>query len=665
MLKQDLISCFIMTCLIKGKKVWCKKEIFHTKICTCGPKFAGCEKGMVIIMDNKGLKLAPIFCDRMVLQRDTVNYIYGSDPETDEVTITLAGAEFCAKADEKHEFRISLPPMKAGGPYDLRIIGSSEIRITDVLFGDVYICSGQSNMELPVRRVLKVSEQEVRNTKDPTIRQYLIPASYNFTAPEKYMPESSWEEAQGEALLNFSAVGYFFAKEIKDIYQIPIGLIMTAVGGSTVEAWMSPTTLRSFGDYEERVEAFKDIDYFNTFILEQQKAAEEWGDELAKEEDTFLFDEEYKEWETCQVPSLIAEGGKDSFQGSLYLCREVILEDEPDGEAVLSMGAIIDSDMIWINGSFVGGTQYRYPPRVYSIPAGILKKGLNLITVRMVINNGKGGTIPGMPYYLKYDNQIISLEGEWHWRIGREAQLPMPGVLFPPLLPISFYHTVVVPLSKIAVKGILWYQGESNTGAPANYADLFKAFVIDWRELFGWEVPFVYAQLTNYREPLSTMDDTGWAEIREQQRRGLSLPKVAMVATLDIGEDCDLHPQNKKEVGRRMAKAARSLIYEDGQAMYTPDLISAAVEGSKVILTFQYLGEESLDSVINNFELAGSDEHYYPAHAVRNGMYVTVSCSEVEQPVYVRYAWYDNPTKINFFNEFGLPAPCFRMGPLI
>jgi sialate O-acetylesterase len=612
-------------------------------------------------MSENGLKISPIFGNGMILQRDTINYIYGSDSQVEEVAVIFMGSEYTAKVDENYEFQIALPPIKAGGPYDLKIIGSSEITITDILFGDVYICSGQSNMEMPIRGVLRVSEEEVKDINEPEIRQYHIPATYNFATPEKYMVKSSWKKAQGEDLLNFSAVGYFFAKEIKETYEVPIGLIMSAVGGSTVEAWMNPTTLQRFGDYEKQVEEFKDINYFNSYIQNQQKAAAEWKWQIEKEEDKYRFDEEYKEWNICHVPSLVSDYSEEPFQGSVYLCKEIVLEEEPEEEITLSMGAIIDSDMIWVNGTLIGRTEFRYPPRVYTISKGLLKKGLNLITIRIVINNGNGGTIKGMPYYLKYGNQLIDLEGDWYYRIGKVEKLPVPNVLFPPLLPICFYHTVVVPLSKVAVKGVLWYQGESNTGEPYSYAEKFAAMVTDWRTLFGSPIPFLYVQLTNYRDPLNTVEDTGWAEIREQQRRGLSLEHVAMVVTVDIGEHCDLHPQNKKEVGVRMAKAAHSLIYKKDEILSSPLPEGATVKGSEVTIAFQYLGENQTYEGINNFEIAGIEGIYYRATATRSGKYITASCEKVDKPTSIRYAWYDNPTDINFYNEYNLPAPTFRL----
>lgn len=613
-------------------------------------------------MGDKGLTLSPIICNGVVLQRDVSNRIYGTETIEDRVTVSFLDKEYSTRVDENFNFCIELPPVAAGGPYSMTIKGSSEVVISDILFGDVYILSGQSNMELPILRTLDISGDEIKSAFEPTIRQYQISATYNFSEPEKYMPSGLWKKAVGEELMDFSAVGYFFAKEIKESYNVPIGLIMTAVGGSCIEAWMKPETLCRFGDYEKVIKKFKALKFFNTYIQEQQDSANEWALNIEKTEQQFSEIENYKEWNTCLVPSLVSDYNIGDFNGSVYLCKEVILENAPELEdAYIDMGGIIDSDKVWINGKLVGSTEYRYPPRKYPIQKGILKKGSNLITIRIMINNKNGGTIKGKSYHLFCDGKKINLAGEWHCRVGKKAEVAMPTVLFPPSLPICFYNTAVVPLSYIGVKGILWYQGESNTADPDDYAEKFFAMVSDWRELYDWEVPFLYVQLANYREPLNTSEDTGWATLREQQRKCLSIPNVAMVVTMDIGEYNDIHPQNKKQVGVRLAKAAGHLIYKETNPFSGPIPRSAGRVGNRVEILFDYLENTAQECSLTNFELAGSDGIFQIALAVRKGNHVAVSCNKLEFPTSVRYAWYDNPTEINFYNDAGLPASSFKL----
>jgi sialate O-acetylesterase len=570
--------------------------------------------------------------------------------------------EYSTEVDENCDFSIEIPPVVAGGPYRMTVRGSSEIIISDIYFGEVFLLSGQSNMEQLVERVLDVSEEEIKHTHEPLIRQYLIPATYNFKESEKYMYASSWKSATGQDLMGFSAVGLFFAKNISSTYKMPIGLIMTAVGGSIIEAWMNPVTLRQYGETIPSIEAFKDIAYFNSHIQEQQREADAWSADLIASEHKLTKEEDYKKWDTCMVPSLVSDYGKEGFSGSVILRREITLDQEPVEEnAYIYMGSIIDSDQLWINDKLIGSTEYRYPPRKYSIPKGVLRKGSNLITIRIVINNNNGGTIKERPYYLYCDGKRMNLEGEWHYRIAKKAQRVMPSVLFPPLLPVCFYHTAIVPLSKINIKGVLWYQGESNTGNPETYAAKFTDMVADWRSLYGWKVPFIYAQLSNYREPLNDTDDSGWAELRNQQRLCLSIEQVAMAVTLDIGEASDIHPQNKKEVGIRLAKAARHLIYQEKIAYSGPLPDNVVVTGNNVVIRFLHLEDTEDEGSLNNFELASESGEFYEAIAIRKGKFVTVSSISVETPIAVRYAWCDCPRNINFFNEHGLPASGFRL----
>lgn len=613
-------------------------------------------------MDMKELRLAPIFCDGMVLQRDQENIIYGTDQVADVVTMIFMEREYSATTDGEGRFSIRLPKVPGGGPYELTVKGSRLIIISDILFGDVYLLAGQSNMELPLRRVLDVSEEEIKRTNEPKIRQYLLPASYQYFGANEYMYSSPWKKAQGEDLLGFSAAGYFFAKEIKDTYQVSIGLILAAVGGSCIEAWMSKESNEKFSRIDKRVKDFYDINLFHEFMTSQQEISNKWLREIEEEEAKVSADD-YKEWKTCMVPALVSDYSDQPFQGSVYLCKEINISDVPtDADANIYMGTIIDSDCIWINGKLIGRTEYRYPPRKYNIPKNVLKRGSNQILIRIVINRGNGGTIKGRPYYISYNNKQISLEGKWHYHIGKASKIPMPEMQFPTRFPTGLFHTAIVPLSQIGLKGILWYQGESNTLEPKEYGEKFKEMLQSWRDIFGKEIPCIYVQLPGYQEPLDNREDTGWAEIRQQQLQNLSMNQVAMVVTLDLGEYNDLHPQNKKGVGVRMANAAKHLIYAEDNFFSGPIPRKGYVSGHRVCLDFDYLedsGEE--EQLIHNFELAGTDHKFYAAYAVRKGATLMITCDNVSTPYYVRYAWRDNPENINFYNHAGLPAAGFCM----
>lgn len=614
------------------------------------------------LLNNMGLVLAPIFCDGMILQRDTEVSIYGTDYMAESVSILFMGTKYSSKVTESGDFSVKLPPVAAGGPYDVTVVGSKTIRISDVFFGDVYLLAGQSNMELPLRRVMDVSSEEINCTNEPEIRQYVLPATYRFDEPSKYMHSGTWKKAKKDDLMGFSAAGYFFAKEIKDAYHIPVGIILAAVGGSTIEAWMSKEAVEKVSEYNPLVKDFYDLDRFHEFMNQEQKLGMDWLEQLEMNELKGLEGEDFTKWNTCQVPSLVSDYGEISFQGSVYLCREVHLLEEPLHSTSIYMGTIIDSDHIWINGELIGQTGYRYPPRKYPIPEGILKKGKNIILIRIVVNHGNGGTIKGKPYVLCYNHKEITLTGQWHYKIARTAQIPMPKALYPTHLPTGLYHTAIAPLSRVVFLGMLWYQGESNIASPSRYMEKFSEMLCNLRTLFGYEIPCIYVQLPNYQEPLDPRRDSGFAEMRHQQRLCLSLNRVAMITTLDIGESNDLHPQNKKEVGVRLSRAARNLIYGEEDIEYLgPICENAMVRGKEILLTFSHLEDKGDAFILHNFEVADIDQVYYEAKAEKKGKDVTLTCDAVIHPFYVRYAWCDNPININFYNETGLPAAGFRM----
>jgi sialate O-acetylesterase len=596
----------------------------------------------------------------MVLQRDKEVCVYGTDTKAETVIVIFMGKEYSSIVDESGDFSVILPSNQAGGPYDITVIGSETRIISDILFGDVYLLAGQSNMELPLRRVMDVSAEEISQTNEPDIRQYVLPATYQFAGPSRYMSVSTWKKAKKEDIMGFSAAGYFFAKELKDVYKVPVGLILAAVGGSTIEAWMSQTSVQKFGEYNPIVKEFYNLDYFNKYMNNQQELANRWLEELEKNELKVTGEENFRSWNVCTVPSLVSDYGDISFQGSVYLCREIFLEDEPTEYISIYMGSIIDSDCIWINNELIGQTGYRYPPRKYPIPAGVLRKGSNIILIRLVINKGNGGTIKDKPYFLSYNNKKVSMAGEWYYRIGKRAETPMPDILFPTRLPTGLYHTAIVPLSKIALKGMLWYQGESNTFDPSGYGDKFAEMLCNLRRLFDYELPCIYVQLPGYQEPLDNRTDSGWAELRHQQWLNRSLNQVAMVITLDLGEFNDLHPQNKKTVGVRLAKAARYLIYHDKVDYSGPICEKGMVKGNQVILEFSNL-ESQVEVQLNNFEIAESNQIFYKATAVRYGKTVILTSDKVARPAFIRFAWCDNPKDINFYNTAGIPAAGFRM----
>jgi len=338
--------------------------------------------------------------------------------------------------------------------------------------------------------------------------------------------------------------------------------------------------------------------------------------------------------------------------------------------AKLFMGRIVDADFVYVNGTLVGSISYQYPPRRYEVPAGLLKPGKNIIVVKVVNTAGKGGFVPDKPYFLTAGGEKIDLRGDWNYQVGQVFQPGRGGGgggISMQNEPTGLYNTMIAPMIDYPIKGILWYQGEANSGQPEKYKVLLPALIRDWRNKWKeGDIPFIFAQLPNFMEVNYSPSESQWAELRESQLLSLSVPNTGMAVAIDAGEWNDIHPLNKKDVGERLALAAEKLAYGDASLVYSgPIFQSAQVEGNKIILHFSNVGGGLIakgDSVLNYFSIAGADKRYVWAKAVIDGDRVIVWSDEVSQPVSVRYAWADNPEGANLYNKEGLPASPFETG---
>lgn len=332
--------------------------------------------------------------------------------------------------------------------------------------------------------------------------------------------------------------------------------------------------------------------------------------------------------------------------------------------ARLLLGRIVDADSVFVNGVFVGSTGYQYPPRRYQAPAGVLKEGKNVITVRVISEAGKGGFVPGKPYELIIDGQTIGLAGNWLYRQGAEMP-PLAARTFIRWKPLGLFNAMISPLLNYRIKGVIWYQGESNAGRPEEYKELFPALIRDWRARWGQgDFPFLFVQLANFMEARPRPSESNWALLREAQLEALALPNTGMAVAIDIGEWNDIHPLNKKDVGKRLALAARRVAYGEKEAVHSgPIYRSMKAEGSKIVLSFCNIGsglEAGGGNELRHFAIAGADRRFTWAEARIEKDKVVVWSEEVPEPVAVRYAWADNPAGANLYNKEGLPASPFR-----
>lgn len=611
--------------------------------------------------------MSNMLSDGMVLQRNAKVPIWGKADAHQTIHLSFLDHTYSTITDANGMWMITLESLKPGGPFEMRIKGPEQLVIRNILVGDVWLLGGQSNMQLPVGRTLDLFEDEIKTVNEPFIRQFTVPQAHDFHSPQSMLTEGNWIEARPEDVLQFSAAGFFFAQDLYKKYGVPIGLILTAIGGTPIEAWISEETLTSYEGYNDDLELCKDDTHVAQVMKQDEDRHNAWYQKL-NENDPGLkkgwFREDYapRGWNDFRLPNTWGGSQLESMRGSVWFRREFELPDVMAvGDARLKLGTIVDADDTYINGVLIGTTGYQYPPRRYSIPEGVLKPGKNSITVRVISTQNIGEFIQGMPYKLIAANgQEIDLTGDWSYRIGTVVEQLEPQTFFH-YKPCGLYNAMIAPLRNYNITGFLWYQGESNTESPKGYRHLFRSLVNDWRDLWKLgELPFIYTQLTNFGDP-----DPGavnWAELREEQRRGLAVPNTAMAVTIDIGEHNDLHPQDKKTLGQRLALCAQKLAYGESLVYSGPMFTSMEIVGSTVHLQFDHCGSGLTvrgDEELKGFELCDSSGAFVPAQAHISGSQVIVNHAHIQQPHHVKYAWWNNPAEANLFNKEGLPASPF------
>lgn len=620
------------------------------------------------------VKLPYLISDGMVLQRNKQINIWGWAKPGEMVTVNFLGKSYTAVADHLGKWKVILSPMNAGGPYTMEIKCQHDtVQIKDILIGDVWVCSGQSNMVLPMERVIDLYPGEFDDCNIPFIRQFTVPDRYNFKGPQEELEGGTWDVLSKETLLKFSAVGYFFAKALYKKYNVPIGLIKACVGGTPIEAWMSNDIVYKFIENPDEFEKLKDDSYIESVSKEQEAKIKAWFDYLDAHDIGLnskppFFDENCStsDWKVVTIPATWKEMGLDSTIGVVWFRKEIDMPSYMIGKpAKLYLGTIVDSDFTYVNGKLVGSTSYRYPPRKYNIPAGLLKEGKNTIVVRVICNDGNGEFVKGKEYKIFTEDCKIDLKGQWLCKVGVKNPEPLPQQTFWQYKPTGLYNGMIAPLLNYSIKGIIWYQGESNTDRPEGYCKKLCDLIEDWRKKWGdSSLPFLYVQLANFMEPKPQPCDSNWARLREEQRRVLlHLENVGMAVAIDLGEWNDLHPSNKKDVGERLALLAQKVAYGEKDLVASgPIYKSMKIEGNKIILEFSEVGSGLIakgDSTLKHFAIAEKDKRFVWANAVIEGNKVIVWNDSIKNPVYVRYAWADNPEDANLYNKEGLPASPF------
>lgn len=629
------------------------------------------------------VKLPSIIGDHMVLQSGIRAPIWGtaSPGETVRITPGWSKKTYTVRADEKGDWRVKVQTPAPGGPYGMTIAGENRIEIQDILIGEVWVCSGQSNMEMPLgvfggwRSGILDSAKEIDEAVYPRVR--LFEVAQTMAAGPKADCPGKWAECTPASVSPFSAVGYFFGRDLHKKLRVPVGMIESSWGGTRVEAWTSREKLEASGAEKDDLALLKAA-IENPDSLKRETAAE-WNtwmgsiDSLAgtaRDDSLFLPGPSDTVWKKVRLPERIDDFGLDKFDGIVWFLKSFAVPDTFLGrELALDLGPIDDYDVTWINGREVGRTYLQWGSwtirRHYTVPPGVLRKGRNTISIRVqdvAALGGLYGRAGELRLWFGDTNNSVALAGEWLYKIGiDQGQLPPfpEGRNLHPNRAAILFNGMIAPLIPYGIRGAIWYQGESNAPDPAGYRKLFPAMIKDWRVRWGLgDFPFYYVQIAPYR--YGTESDA--AGLREAQRMTLSVRNTGMVVTTDIGNVDDIHPKNKQEVGRRLVLWALSKTYgKKGITFSGPLYRIMQVRKGRVRIYFDHVdgGLTAHGNTLKEFSVAGEDRKFHDAVAVIDGQTVVVSSPEVPDPVAVRFG-YTNTSEPNLFNKRGLPASPFR-----
>lgn len=613
----------------------------------------------------------PLFADHAVLQQGVALPIWGKAAPGEAVTVEIAGQTAKTTAGADGQWRVNLQPMPAGGPFTFTLSGKNKIVLADVLVGEVWVASGQSNMERrlgPQPGVPPITdwEKEVAAADLPRIRHFGVAQTKSFTPLSTVAGQ--WTVCSPDTVKDFSAVGTFFARDLHQARHVPIGIIHASWGGTPAEAWTSEAGLRSLPDFANIKDELKLLQADPKAALRKYEgeleiwmAAHDTGS--AKDQAWNANTLDTSAWKTMALPSLWEEAGEPDLNGVVWFRRSFDLPLGAAGApAELQLGLVDDVDTTWVNGVKVGFTFGYNVKRKYLVPAGVLRAGTNTIAVR-VLDMGGGGGIWGEPKPSLVSkgataSATVDLAGPWRYRIGlhlQDAPAPPAARTGDSGTPTVLWNGMIAPLVPYAVRGAIWYQGEGNVQRERQYRTLFPALIADWRRAWGQgDFPFLFVQIA----PFADMTP----EIREAQLLTWQhTPNTAMAVTTDCGDAKDIHPAHKQPVAARLALAARALAYGEKIEFAGPTYQSMVVAGNKATLRFDHLGGGLVakGGPLKGFTIAGADKVFVPARAVIRGSTVVVTGKNVAKPVAVRYGWANVP-EVNLFNKAGLPASPFR-----
>ena len=604
------------------------------------------------------ISLPQLFQSGMVLQRDKAIPVWGKADAGEMVTIRFNKKQYVTTAGLNGKWRIDLPKMKAGGPYTMTV---GDIVLTNILIGDVWLLSGQSNIDVTIERVYPQYTQEIDTYENPNVRLFRVQNETDTHGVRDDIKPTpiNWKPLNKQNAWLFSAVGYFLGKRMQEQTKVPQGIIVNSWGGTPIEAWISADSLQQ--DYPllvKKTQLYQNDSYVKAQAQANMEADRQWQ-KLLNEQDPGIeqnwtapdFDD--TDWQTVNQYATdwaLSPKSKRPVIGTIWLRQHIQVDKAHAGKpARLLLGTLFDQDITYLNGKEIGHTYYQYPPRRYDIPEGMLREGDNVITVRFINKYGMAHFIPEKPYMLAFGDDRMSLN-------------PLPTDVIPLSENWQMHLGTEMPSCPS--------QGESNTGHPAPYADYLKKMVGCWRDLWhDQQMPFVIVQLANYDgrqqsgfprpiTPQTEPMNSGWAQLREAQRIVAKAdPRTELAVINDLGETVDIHPLRKKEVAERICIGFDRLVYHH-KVTLSPEVIAAVVKKGQVTLT---LDQPIQEGNLYEFEVAGEDGIFHNVTAQGAKNIVLLDCASLSAPTAVRYAWKDNPLKANVRSLSGLPMSSFEL----
>ena len=621
-----------------------------------------------------------LFQSGMVVQRGKLIPVWGHADAGETVTVRFNKKVYQTTADADGRWRVDLPKMKAGGPYQLTV---NDQTIDNILVGDVWLLSGQSNIDVTIERVYPQYTQEIDNYENNEIRLFRVQNETSTHGVKEDIRHTNinWKPVNKQNAWLFSAAGYFLGKRMFQTNKVPQGIIVNSWGGTPIEAWISEDSLKA--DYPmliKKLQMYQNDNYVRAQMQANGAANQQW-ESILNQTDPGYADVAVDEtsWQQIDQNNWTWRG-----TGSVWLRQHITIDKQHAGKpARLLLGTLFDRDVTYLNGKQIGQTGYQYPPRRYDIPEGMLKEGDNVIAIRFINKFGAVHFIPEKPYMLCFGDDRFSqnpmpkdvqpLSGLWKMKVGAEMpQCPSSDVSLQNL-PTTLYNAVLYPLAPYAINGVVWYQGESNTGNPAPYADHLKKLMGSWRDRWNdQQMPFVIVQLANYDgrqqtgfprpiTPQTEPVNSGWAQLREAQRVVAKADAKAELAVInDLGETVDIHPLRKKEVAERIGLCFDKLLYNN-KVKLAPEVVATQVSDAAIQLT---LDQPIQEGDLYTFEVCNNGSNTYQnVPAVGKGNVITLLVPQASQAsaLKIRYAWKDDPKQANVRSLSGLPMSSFEL----